>query len=85
MYTSEVAAEAEKWIERLTLGIKARGIELANAELYIRIDEDKDCLYYGVDKRAQTLFWIDDYETEDLGLPSAVSPSHLSRSALLVI
>ncbi|KXN90291.1 hypothetical protein AN958_04324 [Leucoagaricus sp. SymC.cos] len=77
MYSPEIATEAEKWIDQLTIKIKEKGIDLASAELYIRIDEDSDCLYYGVDKRDQTLFWIEEYGTEELGFPPVVSPSHL--------
>ncbi|KAF5357044.1 hypothetical protein D9756_006505 [Leucocoprinus leucothites] len=77
LYTPEIATEAAKWVDHLTVKIKEKGVDLANTELYIRIDEDLDCLYYGVDKRDRTLFWIDDYETEQLGLPPVASPSHL--------
>jgi hypothetical protein len=38
-----------------------------------------DCFYYVVDRQAQTIFWIDDLSTEDVGLPPVVSPSHLSK------
>ncbi|KAJ3567646.1 hypothetical protein NP233_g6228 [Leucocoprinus birnbaumii] len=77
LYTPEIATEAEKWINHLTTRIKEKGMDLANAELYIRIDDDLDCLYYGVDKRDQVLFWVEDYDTEDIGLKSVASPSHL--------
>ncbi len=80
MYTAEVATEAEKWIEYLGPRIKEKGFELVNVELYIRLDEDKDCLYYLVERKNQTLFWLEDFETDSLGLPEVVSPSHLSKS-----
>lgn len=79
MYTVEVAAEVEKWIEHLAPGIKEKGVELLDVELYIRLDEDKDCLYYVLNRKDQTLFWLEDFETDSLGLPEVVSPSHLSK------
>lgn len=82
IYTPNVAAEAEKWIDLLTWRIKERKIELADVELCIRIDEDKDCLYYVVDRRDRMLFWLEDYETADLGLDDVVSPAHLSKFVL---
>lgn len=75
--------EAEKWIDRLTPQIKEKEAELANVELCIRIDEDADCLYYVINKKNQTLFWLEDYETNSLGLDDVVSPAHLSKFVVL--
>lgn len=84
IYTPEIASEAEKWIEYITFKVKEKKNGLTNLEIYIRIDDILDCLYYVVDKQEQTIFWVDDYSTEDLGLPPVVSPSHLSKLNLRV-
>jgi len=77
MYAADIAAEAERWIEYLTPRIKEKGVELVHVELYIRLDDEKDCLYYAINRKDQTLFWLEDFETDSLGLPEVVSPSHL--------
>jgi hypothetical protein len=77
--TAEIASEAEKWIQHITFEVGKKGRDFTNVELYIRIDENMDCFYYVVDRQAQTLFWIKDLMTEDVGLPPVVSPSHLSK------
>jgi hypothetical protein len=82
IHTPDIANEAEKWIDFITGKVKEKNMNLATVELYIRIDEDMDCLYYLVNKNTQTLFWLDDYDTEQLGLAPAASPSHLSMTLL---
>ena len=83
IYSTEIAPEAEKWIQYITSEVETMGRDLTNVELYIRTNEDLDCFYYIVDRRAQALFWINNSPTtEDVGLPRVVSPSHLSKCVL---
>lgn len=81
MYSSEVAAETEKWIQHLCAQMTEKEMNFADLELCIRVDDDNDCLYYIVDKRNRTLLWLNDFNTDELDLPDVVSPSHL-RMAL---
>ena len=50
-----------------------------NIELFLEIYED-DCSYYLVDRATQTLFWLSEYTTAELGLKPVISDSHLSKS-----
>jgi hypothetical protein len=47
-----------------------------NIELFLEIYED-DCSYYLVDRATQTLFWLSEYTTAELGLKPVISDSHL--------
>lgn len=48
------------------------------SELVLELaDDGLSCNYYFVDHASKTLFWLTDVETESLGIPPAVSLSHL--------
>ena len=81
MYSVDIATEAEKWIADLAPRIQAKKLDLTAVELYIHIDDEMNCHYYIVDRKNQSLFWVSEYDTDDLGLPDAVSASHLSEFA----
>jgi hypothetical protein len=49
-------------------------------ELFLEPSLDNEsCRYYLIDHDTRGVFWLDSYETEQLGLPSSVSEQHLSE------
>jgi len=53
-----------------------------HTELFLQLDGN-DCNYYFVDHGARTLFWLDAYDTSELGILPVVSSSHLSKPNFL--
>jgi len=49
-----------------------------HTELFLQLDGN-DCNYYFVDHGARMLFWLDAYDTSELGILPVVSSSHLSK------
>jgi len=71
------------WVPNIEKRAADRGFVLSdNVELYIQID-DEDCNYYLADHATQIIFWLDNYETSELGLLPVVSSSHLSCVSLV--
>ncbi|KAI0034719.1 hypothetical protein K488DRAFT_44984, partial [Vararia minispora EC-137] len=53
----------------------------AGVELFLEPDlSDNSCSYYFVDHEMRTVFWLDAYETNQLGLPPSFSGQHLKLS-----
>ncbi|PPQ98173.1 hypothetical protein CVT26_003219 [Gymnopilus dilepis] len=77
MYASDIADKISAWATEVEKRAKEKGFPLApSVELYLQVD-DEDCNYFFIDHVTQTVFWLEEYQTSDLGLPSVVSPSHL--------
>lgn len=51
---------------------------LTDIELFIEVNGN-DCNYYLVNHTERTLFWLDNVDTEELGLPPTTSIAHLSE------
>lgn len=78
MYTPSIAEKVMYWVPNIEKRAADRGFILSDSvELYIQID-DEDCNYYLADHATKTIFWLDEYETSELGLLPVVSSSHLS-------
>lgn len=54
-----------------------------DVELFLKI-EGVDCGYYLVNYATRTQYWMDSYNTEDLGLPTLASHTHL-RSIFRIV
>lgn len=79
MYNSEIGEKICIWAaEAERLAVEKGFVLAASVELYLQVD-DEDCNYYFIDREAQTVFWLEEYETSELGLHPVVSPSHLSK------
>lgn len=77
MYTPSIAEKVTYWVSNIEKRAADRGFVLSDTvELYIQID-DEDCNYYLADHATHTIFWLDEYETSELGLLPVVSSSHL--------
>lgn len=51
----------------------------AGVELFIQL-EGSGCAYYFVDHFSRTEFWLDQFDTDEVGLPHVASEEHLSES-----
>jgi hypothetical protein len=79
LYKSEIADKIVSWVQHIEKEAESKGFALSDTvELYVQLEEG-DCNYYFADHAARTLFWLDDYDTTELGLLPVVSPSHLSK------
>ena len=79
MYDPKTANKVCAWATEVERQAENQGLVLdRNMELFLEIDEN-NCSYYLVDRTAQTLFWLTEYSTTELGLQPAVSDSHLSK------
>jgi len=66
----------ESWITFLAALAEAKGFRLSSdVELYLRV-EGEECYYYFADFTTRCIFWLDAYDTSDLGLGAVVSESH---------
>jgi len=74
----------ETWTSFLTGLAEAKGFRLScDVELYLRVEAD-ECYYYFADFATRCIFWLDAYDTSDLGLGPVVSESH-SRTQFIPI
>lgn len=79
MYDGNIADKVCAWAAEVERQAKNNEFPLdKNTELFLEID-DNDCNYYLVDRDAETIFWLTEYTTEELGLKPAISDSHLSK------
>ena len=79
MYDPKTANKVFAWVTEVEKLAKNQGLVFdSNVELFLEIDEN-NCNYYLVDRGTVTLFWLTEITTTELGLPSAVSDSHLSK------
>ncbi|KAF8884900.1 hypothetical protein CPB84DRAFT_1788808 [Gymnopilus junonius] len=77
MYTPEIGEKTCAWATEAERQATNRGFPLTDSiELYLQVD-DEGCNYYFIDRVTQTVFWLDEYDTSELGLHPVVSPSHL--------
>ncbi|KAF8814750.1 hypothetical protein BYT27DRAFT_6959207 [Phlegmacium glaucopus] len=77
MYDPSIAEKVCAWATEVERQAEIQGLELdGNVELFLEIDDD-DCSYYLIDRATETLFWLTEYTTGELGLKSVVSDSHL--------
>ncbi|THU95142.1 hypothetical protein K435DRAFT_859854 [Dendrothele bispora CBS 962.96] len=47
--------------------------------------QDDDCLYYFVNHTVRTQFWLEEVQTDELGIPDYDSPSHLRSNAISLL
>jgi len=79
MYDHKTAEKICAWATEVERQAESQGLELdGDLELFLELDED-DCNYYLVDRATETLFWLTEYTTTELGLKPVVSDSHLSK------
>lgn len=79
MYDPDTAEKVCAWAAEVERQAANQGLQLnRNVELFLEIYED-DCNYYLVDRATETLFWLMEYTTTELGLPPVISDSHLSE------
>jgi hypothetical protein len=77
LYTPELGERICAWANEVERQATNKGFVLTDSvELFLQLD-DEDCNYYFVDHATQTIFWLEEYETSDLGLHPVVSSSHL--------
>lgn len=78
LYSTEIITKVCYWVAFIEAMIVAKSMTVTESvELVLQLDGD-DCFYYLANHDTQSLFWIDNYDTEDLGLLPVASPSHLS-------
>jgi len=79
LYNPVTAENIFAWVMEVEEQAAKRGFAFTdNMELFLQLDGD-DCDYYFVDHCARTLFWLDAYDTSELGILPVVSSSHLSK------
>jgi len=70
------------WVREVEERASKKSFAFTNhTELFLQLD-GIDCHYYFVDHGARTLFWLDVYDTSELGILPVVSSSHLSKPNL---
>lgn len=79
LYRPETLAKVTCWVKRIEDLMSNKKIPISNQlELFIKIEEE-DCAYYFVDHSTHAESWLEDTNTDDLGLPPVVSLSQLSK------
>jgi hypothetical protein len=77
LYNSDLQDKVSHWVDLIEQEMTAKQLVFAGrVELYVKIEDD-NCYYYFVDHDSQTLFWMENYDSERLELPPVVSSSHL--------
>lgn len=80
MYDPETAEKVCVWATEVERQLECQGYPLDNLELFLETDNnDYDCSYYLVNRATNSVFWLLDYSTTDLGIRDVVSDSHLSK------
>lgn len=71
-----------EWISVFDKTLSAQNLLVTDAmELYLEPDQDEGCCrYYLIDHTTRAMFWLEEVETEGLGIASTVSPDHLRQS-----
>jgi len=78
MYDPETAEKVCVWATEVERQLECQGYPLDNLELFLETDNnDYDCSYYLVNRATNSVFWLLDYSTTDLGIRDVVSDSHL--------
>lgn len=75
----ETEARILDCLELANKELQDHGIKVPpQCELFLELGEDPlSCNYYFVDHIGRALFWLEDLSSEFLGIPVAMSPSHL--------
>ena len=82
IYDPDTMLKVSEWARVIQEQISQKNILLSDdIELFIQI-EGTDCAYYFANHSTRTEFWLEELDTDDLGLPAVVSPSHLRQFAL---
>ena len=84
LYNPVTAKNISAWLIAVEELASKKGFTFTDhTELFLELHEN-DCNYYFVDHAFRTLFWLDAYDTSELGILPVVSSSHLSRPSFLV-
>ena len=79
LYNPVTAENISAWVTEVEERASKKGFTLTDhTELFLQLD-GYDCNYYFVDHSVRTLFWLDAYDTSELGILPVVSSSHLSK------
>ncbi|KAG5726407.1 hypothetical protein E4T56_gene9944 [Termitomyces sp. T112] len=77
VYDPNLMEKVERCIKAIEYFVLQKQIVLPdNVELFIQI-EGNDCSYYLIDHHSHMQFWLDDLETNEMGIDMVTSPSHL--------
>ncbi|KAJ8082846.1 hypothetical protein PM082_008703 [Marasmius tenuissimus] len=80
LYEPQTLAQVLYWSKHIEMLVEEKEMPLSeHIELFILIEDD-GCSYYFVDHLIRTQFWLEEYETSDLGIPEVASASHLRES-----
>ncbi|KAF9078746.1 hypothetical protein BDP27DRAFT_1441137 [Rhodocollybia butyracea] len=78
LYSPEILVKVLYWAKTIEAMLEEKNIPISNAlELYLMI-EDTGCAYYFVDHASQSQFWLEQVQSDELGIPDVDSPSHLN-------
>jgi len=79
LYNPNIKEAICAWVTKVEERALMKGFVFTNrTELFLELDGN-DCNYYFVDHDIRILFWLDAYDTSELGILPVVSPSHLSK------
>jgi len=82
LYNPETAENISAWVRELEEWASKKGFVFTDhTELFLQLDGN-DCNYYFVDHGVRMLFWLDAYDTSELGISPVVSSLHLSKPDL---
>ncbi|EAU89451.2 hypothetical protein CC1G_07677 [Coprinopsis cinerea okayama7 len=77
LYDQSVVDKLLPWITRVEKMVEDKAFTLDDSmELYVQM-EGEDCNYYFADHAARAIFWLESFETSEVGLLPVVSDSHL--------
>ncbi|KAF8155638.1 hypothetical protein B0H34DRAFT_504436 [Crassisporium funariophilum] len=77
LYTPAIGEKICAWSQEVEKQAASKDFILnESVELFLQIEDD-DCNYYFADHATQTLFWLEDLDTTELGLLPVISSSHL--------
>nr|GAT59184.1 predicted protein [Mycena chlorophos] len=79
MYRKDVLDSVLSWVKKIEDVASQNGFPVSqHVELFLKLEDDDDCAYYFVDHSTRAQTWMEDIDTEDLGLPAVVSMSQLN-------
>ncbi|KAF5337493.1 hypothetical protein D9758_013591 [Tetrapyrgos nigripes] len=77
MYNQDLMNKVLSWVSRIEALLEEKKFPLSEGiELFVMLEED-DCLYYFVNHTTREQFWLEEVQSEDIGIPDSYSPSHL--------
>ncbi|KAK1225099.1 hypothetical protein PQX77_011968 [Marasmius sp. AFHP31] len=77
LYEPQTLAQVLHWSKHIEMLVEEKEMPLSeHIELFILIEDD-GCSYYFIDHLTRTQFWLEEYETSELGIPEVASASHL--------